>query len=254
MENKKSNTNVKTTMDFFKQKRAKANTKKLFSHIEINGDNNTSEKTSFSTTTGFNSTNQSIYKTDLFQLDTYLNKMKQILIFFSEERQNQLLYNKDFNKKINSIKKNLEIDTKDSMASNRVKSLNINNLFKEYNVPDDKDMLISEIALENYTLKLLFEKLDDLFFLLNIKNFDSKKNFSKKYINNLSQILNIKYTLDILINEENNINIYSSNNSLQDMSINFDDKDGLDKGLLPRRRRIERKRRENNIRIKTGQK
>jgi hypothetical protein len=233
MENKKSNTNVKTTMDFFKQKRAKANTKKLFSHIEINGDNNTQEKTSFSTTTGFNSTNQSIYKTDLFQLDTYLNKMKQILIFFSEERQNQLLYNKDFNKKINSIKKNLEIDTKDSMASNRVKSLNINNLFKEYNVPDDKDMLISEIALENYTLKLLFEKLDDLFFLLNIKNFDSKKNFSKKYINNLSQILNIKYTLDILINEENNINIYSSNNSLQDMSINFDDKDGLDKGLLP---------------------
>ena len=163
MENKKSNTNVKTTMDFFKQKRAKANSKKLFSHIEINSDIN-NNKPSFATSADFNSTNQSIYKSDIFQIDTYLDKVKQILLYFSETRENLLLYNKDFNKKINSVKKALETDTKDSMASNRVKSLNINNLFKEYNVNDDKDLLISEIALENYTLKLLLEKLDNLFF------------------------------------------------------------------------------------------
>ena len=163
MENKKSNTNVKTTMDFFKQKRAKANNKKLFSHIEINSDNN-NNKPSFATSADFNSTNQSIYKSDIFQIDTYLDKVKHILLYFSETRENLLLYNRDFNKKINSIKKALEIDTKDLMASNRVKSLNINNLFKEFNVNDDKDLLISEIALENYTLKLLLEKLDDLFF------------------------------------------------------------------------------------------
>ena len=163
MENKKSNTNVKTTMDFFKQKRAKANNKKLFSHIEINSDNN-NNKPSFATSADFNSTNQSIYKSDIFQIDTYLDKVKHILIYFSETRENLLLYNRDFNKKINSIKKALEIDTKDLVASNRVKSLNIHNLFKEFNVNDDKDLLISEIALENYTLKLLLEKLDDLFF------------------------------------------------------------------------------------------
>ena len=75
MENKKSNTNVKTTMDFFKQKRAKANNKKLFSHIEINSDNN-NNKPSFATSADFNSTNQSIYKSDIFQIDTYLNKVK----------------------------------------------------------------------------------------------------------------------------------------------------------------------------------
>ena len=233
MENKKANTNVKTTMDFFKQKRAKANNKKLFSHIEINSNTN---NPSFSTSTEFYSTNQSIYKSDIFQIDSYLNKIKQILIYFSEARENLLLYNRDFNKKINSVKKNLEIDTKDLMATNRVKSLNINNLIKEYNNCEDKDILISELALENYTLKLLLEKLDDLFFLINIKNFDSKQKFSKKYKTNLSQIVNIKYVLDILINDDNNISdIFSSKNSLQSLvNSNLEEKDNnLDKGLLP---------------------
>ena len=231
MENKKSNTNVKTTMDFFKQKRAKANNKKLFSHIEINSDDN-NNKPSFATSADFNSTNQSIYKSDIFQIDTYLDKVKHILLYFSETRENLLLYNRDFNKKINSIKKALEIDTKDLMASNRVKSLNINNLFKEFNVNDDKDLLISEIALENYTLKLLLEKLDDLFFLINIQNFDSKTKFSKNYKNNLSQIVNIKYLLDNLINDDN-IEINSSNNSLQELAMNINSNNELNKGLLP---------------------
>ena len=231
MENKKSNTNVKTTMDFFKQKRAKANSKKLFSHIEINSDIN-NNKPSFATSADFNSTNQSIYKSDIFQIDTYLDKVKQILLYFSETRENLLLYNKDFNKKINSVKKALETDTKDSMASNRVKSLNINNLFKEYNVNDDKDLLISEIALENYTLKLLLEKLDNLFFLINIQNFDSKTKLSKNYKTNLSQILNIKYLLDNLLNDENT-EINSSNNSLQDLAMNINSNNELKKGLLP---------------------
>jgi len=241
MENKKANTNVKTTMDFFKQKRAKANNKKLFSHIEINSGFNNTSKPSF-TSSDFNSTNQSIFKSDIFQIDSYLNKIKQILMYFSQERENLLLYNKDFNKKINSIKKNLEIDTKDSMASIRVKSLNINNLFKEYNINEDKDLLISEIAFENYTLKLLLEKLDDLFFLINIQNFDSKTKFSKNYKTNLSQIVNIKYLLDNLINNESNINnindINMSNNSLQSLvsstfPLNQSEKEGLNKGLFP---------------------
>ena len=218
-------------MDFFKQKRAKANSKKLFSHIEINSDIN-NNKPSFATSADFNSTNQSIYKSDIFQIDTYLDKVKQILLYFSETRENLLLYNKDFNKKINSVKKALETDTKDSMASNRVKSLNINNLFKEYNVNDDKDLLISEIALENYTLKLLLEKLDNLFFLINIQNFDSKTKFSKNYKTNLSQILNIKYLLDNLLNDENT-EINSSNNSLQDLAMNINSNNELKKGLLP---------------------
>ena len=122
------------------------------------------------------------------------------------------------------------------MATNRVKSLNINNLIKEYNNCEDKDILISELALENYTLKLLLEKLDDLFFLINIKNFDSKQKFSKKYKTNLSQIVNIKYVLDILINDDNNISdIFSSKNSLQSLvNSNLEEKDNnLDKGLLP---------------------
>ena len=241
MENKKSNTNVKTTMDFFKQKRAKANNKKLFSHIEINSDIN---KPSFATTSNFNSTNQSIYKSDIFQIDTYLNKIKPVLMYFSEARENLLLYNKEFNNKINLIKKNLEIDTKDLMATNHVKSLNLNNIIKEYNNCEDKNVLISEIALENYTLKLLLEKLDDLFFLINIKNFDYKQQFSKNYKTNLSQIVNIKYLLDQLINDDNsdnNIKEATSSNSLRSLinnnfkeaSINLGEKEGVDNRLLP---------------------
>ena len=241
MENKKSNTNVKTTMDFFKQKRAKANNKKLFSHIEINSDIN---KPSFATTSNFNSTNQSIYKSDIFQIDTYLNKIKPVLMYFSEARENLLLYNKEFNNKINLIKKNLEIDTKDLMATNHVKSLNLNNIIKEYNNCEDKNVLISEIALENYTLKLLLEKLDDLFFLINIKNFDYKQQFSKNYKTNLSQIVNIKYLLDQLINDDNsdnNIKEATSSNSLRSLinnnfkeaSISLGEKEGVDNRLLP---------------------
>ena len=241
MENKKSYTNVKTTMDFFKQKRAKANNKKLFSHIEINSDTN---KPSFATTSNFNSTNQSIYKSDIFQIDTYLNKIKPVLMYFSEARENLLLYNKEFNNKINLIKKNLEIDTKDLMATNHVKSLNLNNIIKEYNNCEDKNVLISEIALENYTLKLLLEKLDDLFFLINIKNFDYKQQFSKNYKTNLSQIVNIKYLLDQLINDDNsdnNIKEATSSNSLRSLinnnfkeaSISLGEKEGVDNRLLP---------------------
>ena len=241
MENKKSNTNVKTTMDFFKQKRAKANNKKLFSHIEINSDTN---KPSFATTSNFNSTNQSIYKSDIFQIDTYLNKIKPVLMYFSEARENLLLYNKEFNNKINLIKKNLEIDTKDLMATNHVKSLNLNNIIKEYNNCEDKNVLISEIALENYTLKLLLEKLDDLFFLINIKNFDYKQQFSKNYKTNLSQIVNIKYLLDQLINDDNSDNNIKEavssnslrsliNNNFKEASISLGEKEGVDNRLLP---------------------
>ena len=63
----------------------------------------------------------------------------------------------------------------------------------------------------------------------------------KNYKTNLSQIVNIKYLLDTLINDDNNNDIDSSKNSLQslinknnkDLSDNLDEKDDLDKGLLP---------------------
>ena len=80
MDKKKANTNIKTTMDFFKQKRLKTNNKKLFSHIAINSNN---DKTNSTTSTQFNSTMQGVYKSDIFQIDSYLLKMKQILMYFS---------------------------------------------------------------------------------------------------------------------------------------------------------------------------
>ena len=227
MDKRKVNTNVKTTMDFFKQKRAKANNKKLFSHIEINGN----IKSSTSMSSEFNSTMQGIYKSDIFQIDTYLNKIKQILMYFSETRENLLLYNKDFNKKINEIKENLKKDTKDLIATNRINSLNINYLFKEYKC-NDKETLISDMAYENFTLKLLLDKLDDLFFLINLKVFDSQMKFSKNYKNNLSQIVNVKYLCETLTNNEN-FNLDSSINSRFKSTFNMNEMDGLENGLLP---------------------
>ena len=226
MDKRKANTNVKTTMDFFKQKRAKANNKKLFSHIEINGN----IKSSTATSSDFNSTMQGIYKSDIFQIDSYLTKIKQILMYFSETRENLLLYNKDFNAKINAIKENFNKDTKDLIATNRINSLNINYLFKEYKC-NDKDTLISDMAYENFTLKLLLDKLDDLFFLINVKLFDSQMKFSKNYKNNMSQIVNVKYACETLTNE--NFNLDSSINSRFKSTFNMSEIDGLEKGLLP---------------------
>ena len=228
MEKKKANTNVKTTMDFFKQKRAKANNKKLFSHIEINGN----VKASTISSSEFNSTMQGIYKSDIFQIDSYLTKIKQILMYFSETRENLLLYNKDFNNKINSIKENLNKDTKDLMATNRINSLNINYLFKEYKC-NDKETLISDMAYENFTLKLLLDKLDDLFFLINIKVFDSQMKFSKNYKQNLSQIVNVKYLCETLTNTNETFNLDESLNSKFKKTFNMSEIDGLEKGLLP---------------------
>ena len=227
MEKKKGNTNVKTTMDFFKQKRAKANNKKLFSHIEINSNNDKAN----SSISDFNSTMQGIYKTDIFQIDTLLNKTKQILMYFSETRENLLLYNKDFNKKINSIKENISKDTKDLIATNRINSLNINYLLKEYKC-NDKETLISDIAYENLTLKLLLNKLDDLFFLLNLKLFDSQMKFSKNYKNNMSQIVNVKYICETLSNMNEDLNL-TLNNRLKESTFNMSEIEGLEKGLLP---------------------
>ena len=227
MEKKKGNTNVKTTMDFFKQKRAKANNKKLFSHIEINSNNDKAN----ASISDFNSTMQGIYKTDIFQIDTLLNKTKQILMYFSETRENLLLYNKDFNKKINSIKENITKDTKDLIATNRINSLNINYLLKEYKC-NDKETLISDIAYENLTLKLLLNKLDDLFFLLNLKLFDSQMKFSKNYKNNMSQIVNVKYICETLSNMNEDLNL-TLNNRLKESTFNMSEIEGLEKGLLP---------------------
>ena len=230
MDKKKANTNVKTTMDFFKQKRAKANNKKLFSHIEINSNN---VKASTSTSLEFNSTMHGIYKADIFQIDSYLSKIKQILMYFSETRENLLLYNKDFNQKLNLIKENLKKDTKDLIATNRINSLNINYLFNEYKC-NDKDTLITDMAFENFTLKLLLDKLDDLFFLINLKVFDSQMKFSKNYKNNLSQIVNVKYLCETLTNMNETLNLdLSMNSKLKESSFNMKEMDGLEKGILP---------------------
>ena len=226
MEKKKANTNVKTTMDFFKQKRAKANNKKLFSHIEINSNT----KASTTTSSEFNSTIQGVIKSDIFQVDTYLNKIQQILMYFSETRENLLLYNKDFNKKINLIKENLKKDTKESLATNRINSLNINYLYNEYKC-NDKETLISDMAYENFTLKLLLDKLDDLFFLINLKIFDSQNKFSKNYKNNLSKIVNIKYFCETITTMNDTIKFETTDKFKS--SFNMNEIESLEKGLLP---------------------
>ena len=158
MDKKKANSNVKTTMDFFKQKRAKENKGKQISKLE----SDISAKASVTTKSDFCATNQTIFKQDITELDSYLKNMKDLLTNFSETRKNQSLYDKDFDKRINTIKENIEKDTKESMATNRMNSLNINFLLKEYKC-NDKETLLSDIAFENLTLKLILEKLDDLY-------------------------------------------------------------------------------------------
>ena len=89
------------------------------------------------------------------------------------------------------------------------------------------------MAYENFTLKLLLDKLDDLFFLINIKLFDSQMKFSKNYKNNLSQILNVKYLCEIYTNMNQTLNFDASLNPKFKQSFNMNEMEGLEKGLLP---------------------
>ena len=213
-------------MDFFKQKRAKENKDKVISKLE----SDISAKASVTTKSDFSATNQSIFKQDITELDSYLKNMKDLLTNFSETRKNKSLYDKDFDKRINTIKENIEKDTKESMATNRMNSLNINYLLKEYKC-NDKETLLSDIAYENLTLKLILEKLDDLFFLINLRLLDFESKFSKNYKKSLSQIMNIKYLCkEISSNENLKLDL---NNLKYQQSFNMEDMEGLDKGLLP---------------------
>jgi uncharacterized membrane-anchored protein YhcB (DUF1043 family) len=226
MDKKKANSNVKTTMDFFKQKRAKENKGKQISKLE----SDISAKASVTTKSDFCATNQTIFKQDITELDSYLKNMKDLLTNFSETRKNQSLYDKDFDKRINTIKENIEKDTKESMATNRMNSLNINYLLKEYKC-NDKETLLSDIAFENLTLKLILEKLDDLFFLINLRLLDFESKFSKNYKKSLSQIMNIKYLCKEISSNEN-LKL-ESNNAKYQQTFNMEEMEGLDKGLLP---------------------
>ena len=223
MDKKKVNTNVKTTMDFFKQKRAKESNKKLPSNIE------SKDKASVTTASQFNNTIQGIYKTDINEIDSFLSKMKPVLTHFTESNEKLLSFNKDFNKKIHLLQENIEKDSKDSMATNRINSLNLNYLLKEYKC-NDKDTLLTDIAFENFTLKLILEKLDDLFFLINLKILDFQNKFSNNYKSSSSLIGNVKYLCDEISSNEN-LNI-SSTLKYQE-SFNMSEIEGLEKGLLP---------------------
>ena len=213
-------------MDFFKQKRAKENKGKQISKLE----SDISAKASVTTKSDFCATNQTIFKQDITELDSYLKNMKDLLTNFSETRKNQSLYDKDFDKRINTIKENIEKDTKESMATNRMNSLNINFLLKEYKC-NDKETLLSDIAYENLTLKLILEKLDDLFFLINLRLLDFESKFSKNYKKSLSQIMNIKYLCKEISSNEN-LKL-ESNNAKYQQTFNMEEMEGLDKGLLP---------------------
>ena len=226
MDKKKANTNVKATMDYFKQKRSKENKGKQISKLE----SDISAKASVTTKSDFCATNQTIFKQDITELDSYLKNMKDLLTNFSETRKNQSLYDKDFDKRINTIKENIEKDTKESMATNRMNSLNINYLLKEYKC-NDKETLLSDIAFENLTLKLILEKLDDLFFLINLRLLDFESKFSKNYKKSLSQIMNIKYLCKEISSNEN-LKL-ESNNAKYQQTFNMEEMEGLDKGLLP---------------------
>ena len=210
-------------MDFFKQKRAKESNKKLPSNIE------SKDKASVTTASQFNNTIQGIYKTDINEIDSFLSKMKPVLTHFTESKEKLLSFNKDFNKKIHLLQENIEKDSKDSMATNRINSLNLNYLLKEYKC-NDKDTLLTDIAFENFTLKLILEKLDDLFFLINLKILDFQNKFSNNYKSSSSLIGNVKYLCDEISSNEN-LNI-SSTLKYQE-SFNMSEIEGLEKGLLP---------------------
>ena len=223
-DNRHTNTKLKSAMDFFKQKKQKTEPPKQ-AHIEIDSTSKSSSE--------YSSTMVGVYKTDIFQIDSLLDTMKQILIYYTETKDN-LLFNKDFKSKITSLKENLSKDSKELLSD------------ENFEKNKNKDVSLDDVLYENMTLKLLLSKLDDLFFLINIKLFDNQGNFSQNYKENLSQISNMKYICDaVSSNDKNDSSIltFGSPKNKNDTKIEYSCLDG---SLLPKSPKDESKNNKDN--------
>ena len=157
----------------------------------------------------------SYLKSDIIEMDDFIKNLKSILIHFQDEN-DPILLNKDFKNQINFIE-NYEKKNLNFYFDLSQKPKNLESLYNEYSCNNKEDLIVN-LNIENNFIKLFLNQMNILFFLLNLKHYNSE--FINQFKESLSLFKNIKFSIEKINNKFESIK-YSSKNLNSEIKKNF---------------------------------
>ena len=200
--------NLKTTINYFKNRTNKKDFIQALSPMKTQRIQTAKNK---------NKHFLSYLKSDIIEMDDFIQKLKTILIHFQDEN-DPILLNKDFKNQINFIE-NYEKKNLNFYFDLSQKPKNLESLYNEYSCNNKEDLIVN-LNIENNFLKLFLNQLNILFFLLNLKHFNSNAEFINQFKESLSLFKNIKFSIEKINNKFESIK-YSSKNLNSEIKKNF---------------------------------
>ncbi len=198
--------NLKTTINYFKNRTNKKDFIQALSPMKTQRIQTAKNK---------NKHFLSYLKSDIIEMDDFIQKLKTILIHFQDEN-DPILLNKDFKNQINFIE-NYEKKNLNFYFDLSQKPKNLESLYNEYSCNNKEDLIVN-LNIENNFLKLFLNQLNILFFLLNLKHYNSE--FINQFKESLSLFKNIKFSIEKINNKFESIK-YSSKNLNSEIKKNF---------------------------------
>ena len=200
--------NLKTTINYFKNRTNKKDFIQALSPMKTQRIQTAKNK---------NKHFLSYLKSDIIEMDDFIQKLKTILIHFQDEN-DPILLNKDFKNQINFIE-NYEKKNLNFYFDLSQKPKNLESLYNEYSCNNKEDLIVN-LNIENNFLKLFLNQLNILFFLLNLKHYNSNAEFINQFKESLSLFKNIKFSIEKINNKFESIK-YSSKNLNSEIKKNF---------------------------------
>ena len=199
--------NLKTTINYFKNRTNKKDFIQAISPMKTQRVQTAKNK---------NKHFLSYLKSDIIEMDDLIQNLKVILIHFQDEN-DPILLNKDFKNQINFIE-NYEKKNLNFYFDLSQKPKNLESLYNEYSCNNKEDLIVN-LNIENNFIKLFLNQLNILFFLLNLKHYNSNAEFINQFKESLSLFKNIKFCIE-KINKKFDV-INSSKNLNSEFKKNF---------------------------------
>ena len=157
-----------------------------------------------------------VMKTDIIQIENLIKKYSDILSLYKIDNSNS---------NIQITKKCVKLTEKNEIFKNLENAKNMELLYKHFNCIS-KDDLIYRLAFEFYLNDLFINKINDLAFLINLKQFNENNQFVINYKENLSKFFNLKFLIDMInisFEDAKSITGNISNISIDEESLKLDD-------------------------------
>ena len=199
--------NLKTTINYFKNRTNKKDFIQAISPMKTQRVQTAKNK---------NKHFLSYLKSDIIEMDDLIQNLKVILIHFQDEN-DPILLNKDFKNQINFIE-NYEKKNLNFYFDLSQKPKNLESLYNEYSCNNKEDLIVN-LNIENNFIKLFLNQLNILFFLLNLKHYNSNAEFINQFKESLSLFKNIKFCIE-KINKKFDV-VNSSKNLNSEFKKNF---------------------------------